>query len=151
MNQNELLKKLVAGEGLPYGWCYCFHEQCHRKEECVRFLSCQYLAEKETRGNAVYPNAWRSGECKEFCQLRVVRMAWGFDHLFREVKVVDAQSLRASLRSYLGSKGQYYRYKLGQLKLKPEQQEYIKQLFRSYGYANVEFDHYDDEITICRK
>ncbi len=46
-------------------------------------------------------------------------MAWGFDKLFAEMKVKDAPALRAEMRDYLGSKGQYYRYKLGQLKLLP--------------------------------
>ena len=54
------------------------------------------------------------------------------------------------MRSYLGSKGQYYRYKLGQLKLLPEQQEYIKQLFASYGYKNVDFDNFADEIDFTQ-
>ena len=48
--------------------------------------------------------------------------------------------------SGLGSKGQYYRYKLGQLKLLPEQQKYIKQLFARYGYKDVEFEHFSEEI-----
>ena len=58
----------------------------------------------------------------------------------------DAPTLRAEMRSYLGSKGQYYRYKLGQLKLLPEQQKYIKQLFARYGYKDVEFEHFSEEI-----
>lgn len=73
-------------------------------------------------------------------------MAWGFDKLFAEMKVKDAPTLRAEMRSYLGSKGQYYRYKLGQLKLLPEQQKYIKQLFARYGYKDVEFEHFSEEI-----
>lgn len=52
----------------------------------------------------------------------------------------------ALMRDYLGSKGQYYRYKLGQLKLLPEQQNYIKQLFARFGYEDVEFEHFSDEI-----
>ena len=77
-------------------------------------------------------------------------MAWGFDKLFAEMKVKDAPVLRAEMRDYLGSKGQYYRYKLGQLKLLPEQQEYIKQLFASYGYKNVDFDNFADEIDFTQ-
>ena len=77
-------------------------------------------------------------------------MAWGFDKLFAEIKVKDAPALRAKMREYLGSKGQYYRYKLGKLKLLPEQQEYIKQLFDSYGYHDVEFEHFSDEIDFTR-
>ena len=54
------------------------------------------------------------------------------------------------MRDYLGSKGQYYRYKLGQLKLLPEQQKYIKQLFARYGYKDVEFEHFSDEIDFTK-
>lgn len=77
-------------------------------------------------------------------------MAWGFDKLFAEMKVKDAPALRAEMRDYLGSKGQYYRYKLGQLKLLPEQQAYIKQLFDRYGYKDVEFDHFSEEIDFTK-
>lgn len=77
-------------------------------------------------------------------------MAWGFDKLFAEMKVKDAPALRAEMRDYLGSKGQYYRYKLGQLKLLPEQQAYIKQLFAKYGYKDVEFDHFSEEIDFTK-
>ena len=50
------------------------------------------------------------------------------------------------MRVYLGSKGQYYRYKLGQMKLLPEQQEHIKQIFARFGYEDVDFEHFSDEI-----
>lgn len=146
MSQKDLLEKLMAGKGLPYGWCYCFNEQCAQKEECVCFLSSQYLDAKRMYGNAVFPNAWRGGKCQMFSQLRLTKMAWGFDHLFKDVKVSDAQYLRAKVRGILGSKGQYYRYKLGQLKLKPELQEQILQVFRSHGYPDAKFDYYEDEI-----
>lgn len=33
MKQLEMLKKAMAGKGLPYGWTYCFNEQCVVKEE----------------------------------------------------------------------------------------------------------------------
>lgn len=46
MKQLEMLKKAMAGKGLPYGWIYCFNEQCVVKEECVRFLSTRFLSEK---------------------------------------------------------------------------------------------------------
>ena len=61
-----------------------------------------------------------------------------------------ARFLRAEFIYYLGSKGQYYRYKLGQLKLLPEQQVYIKQLFARYGYKDVEFEHFSDEIDFTK-
>lgn len=147
MKQLEMLKKAMAGKGLPYGWTYCFNEQCVVKEECVRFLSTRFLSEKRHSGNAVFPSAWRNGNCQYYEKLRIAKLAWGFDHLYRNVTLKDAPTLRCRLRGYLGSKGQYYRYKLGQLLLLPKQQLEIKELFRSYGYDDVEFDHFKETFV----
>lgn len=147
MKQVELLEKVMTKDGLPYGWTYCFNEQCAVKEECVRFLSTRYLSDKCYSGQAVFPMAWRNGNCKYYEKLRVVKLAWGFDHLFLNVKLKDAPILRSRLRGYLGSKGQYYRYKLGQLLLLPKQQVGIKKIFQSYGYEDVEFDHFTEGIA----
>lgn len=147
MKQLEMLKKAMAGKGLPYGWTYCFNEQCIVKEECVRFLSTRFLSEKRHSGNAVFPSAWRNGNCQYYEKLRIAKLAWGFDHLYRNVTLKDAPTLRCRLRGYLGSKGQYYRYKLGQLLLLPKQQLEIKELFHSYGYDDVEFDHFKETFV----
>lgn len=142
-----MLKKAMAGKGLPYGWTYCFNEQCVVKDECVRFLSTRFLSEKRHSGNAVFPSAWRNGNCQYYEKLRIAKLAWGFDHLYRNVTLKDAPTLRCRLRGYLGSKGQYYRYKLGQLLLLPKQQLEIKELFHSYGYDDVEFDHFKETFV----
>ena len=147
MKQLEMLKKAMAGKGLPYGWTYCFNERCVVKEECVRFLSTRFLSEKRHSGNAVFPSAWRNGNCQYYEKLRIAKLAWGFDHLYRNVTLKDAPTLRCRLRGYLGSKGQYYRYKLGQLLLLPKQQLEIKELFHSYGYDDVEFDHFKETFV----
>lgn len=147
MKQLEMLKKAMAGKGLPYGWTYCFNEQCDVKDECVRFLSTRFLSEKRHSGNAVFPSAWRNGNCQYYEKLRIAKLAWGFDHLYRNVTLKDAPTLRCRLRGYLGSKGQYYRYKLGQLLLLPKQQLEIKELFHSYGYDDVEFDHFKETFV----
>lgn len=142
-----MLKKAMAGKSLPYGWIYCFNEQCFVKEECVRFLSTRFLSEKRHSGNAVFPSAWRNGNCQYYEKLRIAKLAWGFDHLYCNVTLKDAPTLRCRLRGYLGSKGQYYRYKLGQLLLLPKQQLEIKELFHSYGYDDVEFDHFKETFV----
>lgn len=147
MKQLEMLKKAMAGKGLPYGWTYCFNEQCVVKDECVRFLSTRFLSEKRHSGNAVFPSAWRNGNCQYYEKLRIAKLAWGFDPLYRNVTLKDAPTLRCRLRGYLGSKGQYYRYKLGQLLLLPKQQLEIKELFHSYGYDDVEFDHFKETFV----
>ena len=124
MDEKELLKKAFEYGNVPSLITYCFTEPCPMKDKCIHYLSGLYKNEKTDRGDAIFPNALKNGNCKYFAPLRVVKMAWGF----------------------LGSKGQYYRYKLGQLKLLPEQQKYIKQLFARYGYKDVEFEHFSEEI-----
>lgn len=150
MDEKELLKKAFEYGNLPSGITYCFTEQCPAKDKCIHYLSSLYKSDDTDRGYAIFPNALKDGKCKHFAPLRVVKMAWGFEKLFAEVKVKDAPILRSKMRDFLGSKGQYYRYKLGQLKLLPEQQEHIKQLFARFGYENVEFEHFSDEIDLTQ-
>ena len=150
MDEKELLKQAFEYGNVPSIITYCFTEPCPMKDKCILYLSALYDKDKKDRGEAIFPNALKDGKCKYFAPLRVVKMAWGFDKLFAEIKVKDAPALRAKMREYLGSKGQYYRYKLGKLKLLPEQQEYIKQLFVSYGYHDVEFEHFSDEIDFTK-
>ena len=112
MDEKELLKKAFEYGNVPSNITYCFTEPCPMKNKCIHYLSGLYKNEKTDRGDAIFPNALKNGNCKYFAPLRVVKMAWGFDKLFAEMKVKDAPALRAEMRDYLGSKGQYYRYKL---------------------------------------
>lgn len=146
MDEKELLRKAFEYGEVPSIITYCFTELCPMKNNCIHYLASLYKDNDTKRGQAIFPNALKDGKCEFFTPLRFVRMAWGFDRLFADVKVKDAPLLRSEMRAYLGSKGQYYRYKLGQLKLVPEQQEYIKQLFARFGYKNVDFEHFAEEI-----
>lgn len=146
MDEKELLRKAFEYGEVPSIITYCFTELCPMKNNCIHYLASLYKNDDTKRGHAIFPNALKDGKCEFFAPLRIVKMAWGFDRLFADVKVKDAPLLRSEMRSYLGSKGQYYRYKLGQLKLVPEQQEYIKQLFARFGYKDVDFEHFAEEI-----
>ena len=109
MDEKELLKKAFEYGNVPSNITYCFTEPCPMKDKCIHYLSGLYKNEMTDRGDAIFPNALKNRECKYFAPLRVVKMAWGFDKLFAEMKVKDAPALRAEMRDYLGSKGQYYR------------------------------------------
>ena len=105
MDEKELLKKAFKYGNVPSNITYCFTEPCPMKDKCIHYLSALYKNEETDRGDAIFPNALKNGKCKYFAPLRVVKMAWGFDKLFAEMKVKDAPSLRAEMRDYLGSKG----------------------------------------------
>lgn len=146
MKEQELLKKTFEQGDVPGVIRYCFTEPCPMKNQCIHYLAAICKNDDVQQGYAIFPDALQNGKCRFFASLRVVEKAWGFDKLFAEVRVKDAPTLRSEMRAYLGSKGQYYRYKLGQLKLLPEQQEHIKRLFARFGYEDVEFEHFAEEI-----
>ena len=86
MDEKELLKKAFKYGNVPSNITYCFTEPCPMKDKCIHYLSALYKNEETDRGDAIFPNALKNGKCKYFAPLRVVKMAWGFDKLFAEMK-----------------------------------------------------------------
>lgn len=150
MKNKELLEEAFRTGNLPKRITYCFQKKCQKKDECLHYLCSLYKDKDKKRGYSIFPDALQDGECEYFTQLRVVKMAWGFDSMFEDVKQKDAPKLRERMKTYLGSNGQYYRYKLGQLKLVPEQQRCIKLIFADMGYTDVEFDNFTEELDFTR-
>ena len=99
-------------------------------------------------GNAVYPTAKKGSQCKLYKEIRVINGAYGFKSLFSEVKQKDYTPLRDQIKDYLGGHGTFYRYNSGDKLLTPEQQQWILNLFDSYGYKkeDLAFEHYKDAI-----
>lgn len=75
------------------------------------------------------------------------KMAYGFEKILDELKRKDEGSFRVHMTSYFGSNTSYYRYKLGQTGLVPEQQQYILQWCKGRGYTNMRFDRYTEEVN----
>ena len=128
---------------VPPGYVYCFNGECQKHEECLRYIVGQQVDKGLTVAPTVLPTVLRLRSCPHFQKAELMRMAWGFDKLFAEVKVKDGPVLREKMRAYLGGMGTYSRYKLGRRMLTPEQQEHIIGFFRKKGYTEgLEFDHY---------
>ena len=130
-------------QNVPAGYVYCFNEQCPMREQCLRWLVGKRIDPKLTMAQTVLPTVLELPECPHYRKAELMRMAWGFDKLFAEVKSKDESLLRDSMKAYLGGNGTYSRYKLGRRLLTPEQQEHIIGLFQAKGYTEgLEFDHY---------
>lgn len=128
---------------VPAGYVLCFNDACTRHEECLRWIVGRQVDKKMTMAQTVLPTVLSKARCPYFRKAELIRMAWGFEKLFAEVKSKDENSLRNAMRTYLGGNGTYSRYKLGRRLLSPEQQTYIIDLFRDRGYTEgLEFDHY---------
>ena len=76
------------------------------------------------------------GDCAHFCPIEKVCMALGFRNIFNNVLARDITKMRAELVDFLGSRTTFFRYQSGEKPLNPFQQEWIRQLFRRYGYNN---------------
>lgn len=133
-------------EDVPKGYVFCFLT-CPLSARCVRHRAGEAVPDGTKFGFAVFPMARQDESCSMFKELRVIRAAWGFDHLYAPVRATDIAALRADVKDYLGGNGTYSRYKLGHRLLTPEQQRDILVIFRRYGYTEeTQFDHYVDVV-----
>lgn len=139
-----MLPKLTL-EQIPPTYSRCFLADCPLAETCLRHQAGLCLNADISQGFSVFPNARTETGCKHFQPIRLIRAAWGFDAIFAEVKSKDETILRNQIKDYLGDHSAYYRYHNGKRKLTPQQQEWIINLFRKYGYQDpLEFDHYTE-------
>ena len=128
---------------VPAGYVYCFNEECPQHAECLRWIVGKQIDPELTFAPTVLPSVLQMERCPHFRKAEALRMAWGFDKLFAEVKSKDESQLREAMKTYLGGNGTYSRYKLGRRLLTPQQQEHILALFRAKGYSEeLAFDHY---------
>lgn len=146
MTQEDLVRFFFAKDGKPTYWEYCFNEQCPLAKECIHQLSAAFKDSELTHGSAIFPDAYRDGTCKHFLQFHLVKTAWGFVNILQELKKRDEASFRVRMISYFGSSTSFYRYKLGQIPLKTEQQQYVLGYLKSLGYDHLQFDRYTEEI-----
>lgn len=75
---------------------------------------------------------------------KLVKKAWGFSGLYKNVDHRDKTAARQSVSSYFGrGNGQYYRAHHGEILLSPKQQKDILQIVAQYGPLDgIKFEHY---------
>lgn len=141
LNDPAFIKSLV-----DYHWMYCFNADCPRAAECIRFISAKFKPDDVTAGNAVYPDANLHASCSHFMRVHQFKAAWGFSHLYDQVKHVEMQTIKYRVMDVLGNRTTYYRVHRGEKHLTPEMQEQVKKVFAEYGYGEPAYDHYAEEI-----
>ena len=128
---------------VPNDWAVCFMHDCILKEQCLRHHAGKSLPVNQHSALTVLPSARTGDSCQAFHAMKTERLAWGFSHLFDDVKHSDYRPLRREIEAYFGSRFVYYRYHRGFNKLCEEEQQWIDGLFRRYGYtAPRVYDNY---------
>ena len=126
--------KELKSKDIPWGYALCFNDACGLKDNCMHYQARQLMAEGRYAGQAVYPTAWQDGECRCFCEKKLVKKA----------PSRDRAEARHCVRSYFSSgNGPYYRVHHGENKLSPQQQADIMAIIAKFcPIEGVKFDHY---------
>ena len=139
-----IMEKELNYENIPCGYSVCFNGDCALRETCLHHLAGRLQPENRYSGHAVYPSAWKSGNCRSYREKRLVKKAWGFSKLYDKIPSRDRAEARQCVHSYFGrGNGPYYRVHHGENKLSPEQQADILAIIAKYcPVDDVKFDHY---------
>lgn len=143
MNDPSVIKSLIK-----YDMAYCFNSTCPRAGECFRLQAYSYKDPAQKVGRTVFPDALQNGQCEYFLRPRVITSAWGFSHVYSQVRNCDVADLRIQIMGVLGGKTAYYRYHRGEKYLTPELQVAIGALFKAKGYDQPTFDKYEEKIEL---
>ena len=140
----EKTEKELKANDIPWGYALCFNDACGLKDKCMHYQARLLKSEERYIGQAVYPTAWQDGECRRFCEKKLVKKAWGFSQLYKNVPYRERADARQCVRSYFSSgNGPYYRYHHGENMLTPKQQADIMQILAKFGPTEgLNFDHY---------
>ena len=137
-------KNILSFSNAPWGYELCFNNECSRHELCMHYHMGQLAPECLTKGSAIYPSAWKNGDCRHFAPLRKVQFAWGFNGLYRHMSYETRKKARMSLRAHLGAGvSAYYRIHNGEKLLSPARQQEILDFMAQFGNKeDMSFDHY---------
>lgn len=129
---------------IPKTYLYCLNAQCPHSAQCLRHQVAMH-ADPELMYLSVVNPAYVAGKeknCPCFQSDHISRFASGITHLLDKIPHVQAVRLRSALYSHFG-RNMYYRIRNKERLIRPEEQEFIRQLFLKNG-INEEpaFDEY---------
>lgn len=142
MQKNEL-----TWEKVPQGWALCFNTECPLRQSCLRWQAGQLAPQELTVTRCITPSALANGACPHFASAAPIQYARGFSTIYDNVLKRDYTPLRKQMTLMLSGKRYYYEYMRGERRLSPAQQEDIRELFTSWGYADsVHFDAFEQDF-----
>jgi hypothetical protein len=128
---------------MPSWYVLCTNGLCPLQGSCLRYQAGSRVPETLEVATCVMPKAFKDGKCRWYDKRKVVVWAAGFTHLYDCVMKKDYTSMRKGITSYLHGPKMYYEYMRGERSLSPEQQEWINNFVKSYGYDwEVPYDRY---------
>ena len=70
------MEKILELKMIPWGYEMCFNNDCQLREKCLHYQAGLLMPSDRLSGPAVYPAAWKDGQCQRFREYKLVRKAW---------------------------------------------------------------------------
>ncbi|WP_321333684.1 DUF6078 family protein [uncultured Bacteroides sp.] len=134
---------------VPYGYAHCFKNQCPKASNCLHQFAARYTTPDIPFITIINPACIPAdaSSCPYFQPSERIRAAWGISHLLDNVPYKDARNLRSQMLEHFG-KNLYYRFYRKERCIKPDDQAFIRQLFRQKGITEEPvFDSYTWEYN----
>lgn len=131
----------------PQDFARCLNSQCPQASKCLRHLAAQHDSADYLYITIINPARYPAdgNRCECFKAAVKVHVAWGLKRLLDRIPYEDAVSIRMQMTGHYGKSG-YYRFYRGERGLMPEDQAYIKRLFRNKGIKEEPaYQRYTDE------
>ena len=136
-------------QSVPYNFAHCFNHQCPKAGKCLRNIAAQHCINNYPTLRIINPAAIPAdaNACPHFRSATKIHVAWGIKHLLDNVPYKNVYELKSQMIAHFG-RGRYYRFYRKECYLAPEQQAYIRQLFRNQGIKEEPaFEAYSDEYS----
>ena len=137
---------------VPTWYPLCYNRQCPMREHCLRYQALYYAPDDTGARLCVMPAQLRNGQCRYFAEIRLVKMARGFQRLYDRVLKPHFTPMRKSLVEHFHGKRQYYWYLRGERVLTPEEQQWLRGWLREWGYEwEFPFDSFESAYVYQRE
>ena len=131
-NLKDMIEKLDYAM-VPTGVVHCFNENCKNANRCLRHQIVRFIPDTLWAVSIVNPaRTSPTGKCAAFMADTPVQYAVGMDHLLDQIPYLEAKRIKQRLLMTYG-KNKFYQFKRKERTFSPEDQQYIRQVFRAYG------------------
>ncbi|MDL2222785.1 DUF6078 family protein [Bacteroidales bacterium OttesenSCG-928-M11] len=138
------MKKSINYKEVPQNYVHCLNTACKRANDCLRFMVGQAVPDDVTLFTTINPSAINAlgGECQYFEPIKLIRYALGITHLYDNMSHAKYVQVKNAIHKYFGH-ARYYRIYNKLYYITPEQQDFIRDLFRKEGVEEEPvFDEY---------
>ncbi|MDR0939081.1 MAG: DUF6078 family protein [Mediterranea sp.] len=133
----NMIHKNFDYHSLPVHFAYCLNDRCGRAATCLRHLAVGQIPNDRALLTVINPAhvAPDGAQCTSYIDQEPQLFARGMVHLLDKVPHAVASHIKNALVGYFG-RTVYYRCRNKERLISPEEQAYIRKVFRQYGIAD---------------